>query len=216
MNVIFSTCQSAFIKNRSIHDNFLAVCTAARRFHTNKTPTLLFKLDIAKAFDSIRWEYILTLLEHLGFPIRWWGWIAAIPPYLSRARPKARRPPISSFFVIAIDPLQRLLEVATEHGMLTKLCGRSPDLRISMFADDAAIFVMPTKGEVSMLARILELFGETTGLKTNFHKSTVVPIQCNNINLSNVLSGMPASRTSFPLKYLGLPLSMNRLKRVDF
>jgi hypothetical protein len=43
-----------------IHDNFLAVRTAARPFHTNKTPTLLFKLDIAKAFDSIRWEYILT------------------------------------------------------------------------------------------------------------------------------------------------------------
>ena len=85
-----------------------------------------------------------------------------------------------------------------------------------MFADDAVIFVTPTKGEVSMLARILELFGETTGLKTNFHKSTVVPIQCNNINLSDVLSGLPASRTSFPLKYLGLPLSMNRLKRVDF
>jgi hypothetical protein len=45
-----------------------------------------------------------------------------------------------------------------------------------MFTDDAVIFVTPTKGEVSMLARILELFGETTGLKTNFHKSTVVSI----------------------------------------
>jgi hypothetical protein len=85
-----------------------------------------------------------------------------------------------------------------------------------MFADDAAIFVRHTKGEVSMLARIIDLFGETTGLKTNFHKSTVVPIQCNNINLSDVLFGQPASRTSFPLKYLGLSLSMNRLKRVDF
>jgi hypothetical protein len=78
MNAIVSTCQSAFIKNKSIHDNFLAVHTAARCFHTNKTPTLLFKLDIAKDFDSIHWEYILTLLEHLGFPIRWRGWIAAI------------------------------------------------------------------------------------------------------------------------------------------
>jgi hypothetical protein len=78
MNGIVFTCQSAFIKNRSIHDKFLVVRTAARRFHTNKTPTLLFKLDIAKAFDSIRWEYILPLLEHLGFPIRWREWITAI------------------------------------------------------------------------------------------------------------------------------------------
>jgi hypothetical protein len=180
MNAIVSTCQSAFIKNRSIHDNFLAVRTAARRFHTNKTPTLLFKLDIAKAFDSIRWEYILTLLEHLGSPIRWREWIAAIlststsrvilngvpNPHIWHGRGLRQGDPLSPLlFVIAIDPLQRLLEVATEFGMLTKLRGRSPDLRISMFADDAVIFVTPTKGEVSMLARILELFGETTGLK---------------------------------------------------
>jgi hypothetical protein len=34
MNAIISTCQSAFIKNRSVHDNFLAVRNMARRFHT--------------------------------------------------------------------------------------------------------------------------------------------------------------------------------------
>jgi hypothetical protein len=69
-----------------------------------------------------------------------------------------------------------LLEVATKLGMLTKLRGRSPDLRISMFADDATIFFTPTKGEASMLGRNLELFSETTGLKTIFQKSIVVPI----------------------------------------
>jgi hypothetical protein len=184
MNAIVCTCQSAFIKHRSIHDNLLAAHTVAHRFHINKIPTLLLKLlDIEKAFDSIRWEYILTLLEHLGFPIRWRGWIAAIlftstsrvvlngvpnPPIWHRRGLRQSDPLSPHIFVIAIDSLQRLLEVGTELGMLTKLHGRSPDLCISMFADDAATFVTPTKGEVSMLARILELFGETTGLKTNF------------------------------------------------
>jgi hypothetical protein len=32
---------------------------------------LLVKLDIAKAFDSIRWEYMLELMEQLGFGQRW-------------------------------------------------------------------------------------------------------------------------------------------------
>jgi hypothetical protein len=50
----------------------------AHRFHINKTPTLLLKLDITKAFDSMLWEHLLTLLEHLGFPARWRGWIVYI------------------------------------------------------------------------------------------------------------------------------------------
>jgi hypothetical protein len=32
---------------------------------------LLLKLDIAKAFDNVRWEYRLELMEQLGFGQRW-------------------------------------------------------------------------------------------------------------------------------------------------
>ncbi|KAK1685714.1 hypothetical protein QYE76_046562 [Lolium multiflorum] len=63
MNDLVSNAQSAFIKKRSIHDNFLYARNLDKRFHKNKTPTLLFKLDIRKAFDSIRWEFIVDLLQ---------------------------------------------------------------------------------------------------------------------------------------------------------
>uniref|UniRef100_A0A8R7PR86 Reverse transcriptase domain-containing protein n=1 Tax=Triticum urartu TaxID=4572 RepID=A0A8R7PR86_TRIUA len=67
MEKLVSNAQSAFIKRRSIHDNFLCVRNLARRLHKCKTPSLLFKLDIRKAFDSVRWEYILDLLRRRGF-----------------------------------------------------------------------------------------------------------------------------------------------------
>jgi hypothetical protein len=51
-------------------DNFMYVRNTARRLHRSRTPALLIKLDIAKAFDSIRWDYILDLLQRLGFPQR--------------------------------------------------------------------------------------------------------------------------------------------------
>jgi hypothetical protein len=54
MDDLVSHAQSAFIKKRSIHDNFLYVKNFATRLHRNKTPALLFKLDIRKAFDSVR------------------------------------------------------------------------------------------------------------------------------------------------------------------
>ena len=46
-------CQSAFIKKRSIHDNFLYVQGAVRKLHSQKISTLFMKLDIHKAFDTV-------------------------------------------------------------------------------------------------------------------------------------------------------------------
>jgi len=85
-----------------------------------------------------------------------------------------------------------------------------------MYADDAALFVAPSQEEVRTLASILSSFGEVTGLKTNFKKSTIIPIQCQGIDLSSVLNGLTVKRASFPIRYLGLPLSTTRLKNVDF
>jgi hypothetical protein len=51
---LVSGLQSAFIKKRCIHDNFLYVRNLARAYHQEKkTLALFFKLDITKAFDSV-------------------------------------------------------------------------------------------------------------------------------------------------------------------
>jgi hypothetical protein len=76
--------------------------------------------------------------------------------------------------------------------------------------------VAPIKDDIQNLGKILESFGDVTGLRTNFNKSTVVPIRCGGTNLDDILHGIPALRSNFPLKYLGLPLSIRQLKRVDF
>ena len=119
-------------------------------------------------------------------------------------------------FVIAIDPLQKLLALATERGILSEIRERTPGNRISMYADDATLFLVPKQNEVSSLAELLTLFGEATGLKTIFHKSTVVPIHCAGLNMANILGKLPAKQSHFPIKYLGLPLTTARLRRIDF
>ncbi len=53
MQSLISVNQSAFNRGRSIHDNFHYVQNMVRRCHRNKSPTLFFKLDISKAFDSV-------------------------------------------------------------------------------------------------------------------------------------------------------------------
>lgn len=118
-----------------------------------------------------------------------------------------------SLFILAIDPLQRLPVKATERGILSKIGGCNARLRVSIYADDAAIFIKPTPMDVQNTKRLLSLFGKVTGLLTNFHKTSVTPIRCDNIDLDEVLLDLPVNRANFPLKYLGLPLSIRRLKR---
>jgi hypothetical protein len=53
MDELVSQCQSPFISGRSIQDNFLYMQNLAKHYHQSKTPSLLLKLDIAKAFDTV-------------------------------------------------------------------------------------------------------------------------------------------------------------------
>jgi len=59
LNQIVSRAQSAFMKKRIIQDNFLHRQNIFRELHRMGKPTLFFKLDIVKPFDTVRWDYLL-------------------------------------------------------------------------------------------------------------------------------------------------------------
>ena len=69
---------SAFMKGRRIHDNFRAVQLACRWLNCKRVPSVLLKIDIAKAFDSVAWNFLLEVLAYLGFGRRWRDWISSI------------------------------------------------------------------------------------------------------------------------------------------
>jgi hypothetical protein len=62
LNQLVSRAQSAVIKRQSIQDNFLYTQNIVRALHRNKKTGLFLKLDIAKVFDSVRWDYLLEVL----------------------------------------------------------------------------------------------------------------------------------------------------------
>ena len=89
-------------------------------------------------------------------------------------------------------------------------------IRASLYADDAAVFLAPIMEDVQFFTDTLKHFGDVTGLATNCSKSLVAPIRCENVDLPDILQSFPAKRSSFPMKYLGLPLSVKRLKRIHY
>lgn len=98
--------------------------------------------------------------------------------------------------------------------MLALLPGRDIKLRVSLYADDAVIFANPDREEVDALLQILRDFGHATRLHVNPAKSTVSAIRCDKINLHEVLASFGGETVAFPVKYLGLPLTLSRLRLV--
>ncbi|KAM0876893.1 hypothetical protein ACQ4PT_035885 [Festuca glaucescens] len=70
--------QSAFIRGRCILDNFVLVHQSAALLHRKKVPALLLKLDVARAFDSVSWAFLLSVLRQRGFGPRWISWLVAL------------------------------------------------------------------------------------------------------------------------------------------
>lgn len=78
LNELVSRNQSAFVKKRSIRDNFIFTQNFIREMQRAVRPTMFLKLDIAKAFDNVRWDYLMVVMERMGFGSRWRIWVSIL------------------------------------------------------------------------------------------------------------------------------------------
>lgn len=115
---------------------------------------------------------------------------------------------------MAMDVLNMIFDLATKDGFLKPLKGRQARLRLSLYADDAVIFTNPKREDVSCIMQIMQAFGDATGLRINMAKSTVALIRCTGLDKDEVLMDFSGARASFPIKYLGLPLTLGRTRLV--
>jgi hypothetical protein len=70
--------QSAFVKRRCLHDNFLLVRQVARRINHRRQSGILLKLDLSRDFDSISWGFLFEVLRRLGFGPLFLKWITML------------------------------------------------------------------------------------------------------------------------------------------
>jgi hypothetical protein len=119
-------------------------------------------------------------------------------------------------FILVMDVLNWMVTRAADAGLLQPLARRPIHHRISLYADDVALFLQPAVADINLTLRMLQLFGEASGPKTNVQKSNVIPIHCSEDNMALIQSLLPCAVQDFPCKYLGLPLSTKKLTKEQF
>ena len=74
MDRVIIVNQNAFLGGRQILDAALVANECVDRSLKNKEQGVLCKLDIEKAYDHVSWDFLLYLMERMGFGEKWCRW----------------------------------------------------------------------------------------------------------------------------------------------
>lgn len=151
----------------------MLVQQTARYLHQQKLPRILLKLDIAKAFDSVSWSFLLEVLRHRGFGPGWRNLICGIlytsstrvltnvspGEEIQHQRGLRQGDPLSPMlFIIVMDVLNAIIQKASNEGLLQPLANRPLRHRVSLYADDVILFLRPVASDLDLILEILSFW----------------------------------------------------------
>ncbi|KAJ0552768.1 putative RNA-directed DNA polymerase [Helianthus annuus] len=218
--------QSAFLTGRNIIDGPLMLNEIIAWLKHSKRVGMIFKVDIHKAYDSLSWNFLHSILLQMGFPIKWCEWILAIlkssrasvlvngSPTLEFDCTRGLRQgdPLSPFlFLIAIEALSGMMRKAAELGLYRGIYNNNNGLLLShlLYADDAVFLEEWSDRNILNLNRILRCFHLASGLKVNLSKCSLFGVGVEDSEVARLASILNCKQGSFPFKYLGLYVGAN-------
>lgn len=190
---------------------------------------ITIKVDIAKTFDNLSWDFLFTCLESLRLShlLRSWlkacicktsfmvGYNETVNGYFKEKRGLRQGDPLSPYlFVIAMNYLSLMLNQAAETNKL-KYHPKCNSLRLThlSFADDLLIFIDGSIESVQCVLEVLREFELRSGLAVSFQKTSFYSsgLSDQENDVIKVSTGM--SQGELPFRYLGVPLNSKKLSQ---
>jgi hypothetical protein len=163
-----------------------------------------------------------------GFPELWCDWMDAIftssrsavvlngvlGKWFRCLRRLRQGDPLSPYlFLIAADVLQWLVKL--DDVLWHPLLDGAP-CPVLQYADDTLIIMRGDGSAAWRLRLLLQQFELATGLRINYHKSTIVPMHVGDDAIHDIQQALQCHVEGFPQTYLGLPLSVHKLRLSAF
>jgi hypothetical protein len=168
----------------------------------------------------------------MGFPDRWISWISNILSTCTSAvilngvlgrKFKCKRgvlqgDPLSPLIIVlAAELLQILVNRAASQGLLCPpIPQQNADYPIIQYADNMLLIMQADARQLFFLKALLNSFSESTGLKVNFSKSQMLPINVSQERMEILSNTFGCQIGSFPFTYLGLPMGTTKPRVEDY
>jgi hypothetical protein len=120
-------------------------------------------------------------------------------------------------FVLAAKLLQVVLNNASNIGLLQRPLDllHTSDFPMIQYANDTILVMRATQREIFCLKALLHTYSESTGLKVNFSKSLLLPINISEDKANQLAGIFGCTVGSYPFTYLGLPMGTTKPKVED-
>ena len=109
----------------------------------------------------------------------------------------------------------RIYTWARQQGLLRGMSREGVKYQCSIYADDVIVFAHPDMHEAAAIKDILQIFGDTSGLRTNMAKCSITNFYGSEEVLNDLQQVLGCQITSFPIRYLGLPLSTSKVPKAE-
>jgi hypothetical protein len=114
-----------------------------------------------------------------------------------------------------MDVMSLLFRVVEERGALADLRPHGIRHLVSLYANDVVIFARPGPDELRAVRLVLATFGGASGQHVNYAKSLALLIWCSQEVCDGAAAALACPIGSFSPTYLGLPLSIAKLRKHD-
>ncbi|CAL1363580.1 unnamed protein product [Linum trigynum] len=233
MRKLVSPRQSSFIPGRQTTDNIIVLQEVLHtlRKKKGKRGGIVMKIDLEKAYDRLRWDFLRDTLKEMGLPSSWIGcimycvehnrmrllWNGELSQPITPSRGVRQGDPLSPYlFVLCMERLSHRIDRAVQDKLWRplKLSKDGPPLSHLFFADDLVLFAEAGGSQIRIIKQCLDDFCSSSGQRVNFHKSAMFV----SANICRRQARSLSARMEIPLtvdlgRYLGVMAIHGRVTR---
>ncbi|GJX27849.1 RNA-directed DNA polymerase, eukaryota [Tanacetum coccineum] len=197
-----------------------------------KKQAMIFKVDFAKVYDSVRWDFLDDVLHSFGFGLKWRRWVkgclsSAMTSILVNGSPSSefsferglkQGDPLSLYlFILVMETLNLSFNRVVADGIYSGITiGTSMKVSHLFYADDVVFVGEWSRNNIQSLVKVLHIFYLASGLKINLVKSNLLGVGVHPEEVMQAANLIGCSVLKLPFKYLRVMIGNSMSRKLSW